>query len=90
VNEWLNYQDLPIWVDQRQTIYRKGIDQYWNETQIVSSYTYYVADAVGPLAYDGNSSTYASVPKIRQYIEVDRAWKVSKYELNGNVKVTIT
>jgi hypothetical protein len=69
--EWLNYQDLPIWVNQDQTIYAKGIDQYGNETQVVSSYISYVIDAVGPLAYDGNSSTYATVPKIRQYIEVD-------------------
>lgn len=69
--EWLNYQDQPIWVNQGQTIYGKGIDQYGNETQIVSSYAAYVTDAVGPLAYDGDSTTYASVPSIQQYIKVD-------------------
>ena len=56
--EWKNYQDRPVQVNQNETIYAKGIDQYGNETRVISSYTANVTDAIGQAAYDGNISSY--------------------------------
>lgn len=50
---------MPIRVNQGQTIYAKGIDQYGNETRIISSHVVHVTNALGPEAYDGNDGTYA-------------------------------
>jgi hypothetical protein len=55
--DWLNYQDEAIWVNQGETIYAKGIDQYGNETRIISSYTANVTDALPAIVYDGNITT---------------------------------
>src|SRR5690606_23043472 len=44
--EWLQYQDKEILVKQGETIYAKGVDQYGNETRIVSSYTMNVTNAI--------------------------------------------
>ncbi len=55
--EWKNYEDKAIWVNQSETIYAKGIDQYGNETRIISSYTVNVTDALKKEACDGNDST---------------------------------
>ncbi|MDD4547759.1 MAG: hypothetical protein PHI05_03355, partial [Bacilli bacterium] len=79
--EWKTYPEKPLWVNQDETIYAKGIDQYGNETRIISSYTSNVPDAVGPLAYDGDSNTYATVPSIRQYIKVDSSMQGKKISL---------
>ncbi len=67
--EWKNYEDKAISVNQGQTIYAKGIDQYGNETRIISSYTANVTDALKKEGYDDNDSTYTSGTK--QYIKVD-------------------
>lgn len=67
--EWKNYQDQPIKVNQGETIYAKGIDQYGAETRITSSYTANVSDAVGAAAYDGNNATYVS--QNNSYLKVD-------------------
>jgi hypothetical protein len=68
--EWLNYINNPIKVDQGQTIYAKGIDQYGSETRIISSYTANVADALKVEAFDNNLNT-STYTKTDQYIEVD-------------------
>jgi len=57
--DWLNYTQA-VRVEQGQTIYAKGIDQYGNETRIITSKTVNVTDAVGSLAYDGNDTTYSN------------------------------
>ena len=67
--EWLTYQDKPIWVNQGQTIYAKGIDQYGNETRIISSYTANVSDAMVKEVFDCNESTYTTLTN--QYMLVD-------------------
>lgn len=68
--EWQNYGDQSILVNQGQTIYTKGIDQYGNETRTVSSYTANVSDAMKSETYDGNDATYIS-NVTNQYIKVD-------------------
>jgi len=55
--DWLNYQDKSIKVNQGETIYSKGIDQYGNETRIISSYTASILDALQGEIYDGNDAT---------------------------------
>ena len=55
--EWLEYKDIPIKVNQGQTIYAKGIDKYGNETKITSA-TVNVEDALESKAYDRDESTY--------------------------------
>ncbi|MFA5603603.1 MAG: hypothetical protein WDA12_01955, partial [Bacilli bacterium] len=57
---WINYQDKPIWVNQGETIYAKGIDKYGNETRIISQHTVNVVNALGAAAYDGNLDTFES------------------------------
>ena len=58
--DWLNYNDQPIKVKQDETIYAKGIDQYGNETRVISTYTVNVVDALKLQAYDGNDATYVT------------------------------
>ena len=67
--DWMTYLDQPIKVNQGQILYAKGIDQYGNETRIISSYTANVSDSLGMAAYDGNDSTY--VKQINVYMKVD-------------------
>ena len=67
--EWKEYQDKAIQVEQGQTIYAKGIDQYGNQTRIISSYTANVTDALGVEAYDGNNATYTNQTNV--YVKVD-------------------
>jgi len=69
--EWQNYTNTAIWVNQGDTIYAKGIDQYGNQTRIISSYVPNVVDAIGPNAYDGNFSTYDTIIATAKYIRVD-------------------
>jgi hypothetical protein len=59
-----------MWVNQGETIYAKGIDQYGNETRIVVSQTVNVTDAMKPEAYDNNDTTYIT-NVTNQYIKVD-------------------
>ncbi|MDF2866325.1 MAG: hypothetical protein K0R72_1143, partial [Clostridia bacterium] len=48
----------------------KGIDQYGNQTRIISSYTSNVTNAIKKEAYDGNNST--SITNVTgQYMQVD-------------------
>ncbi|MDF2866180.1 MAG: hypothetical protein K0R72_998, partial [Clostridia bacterium] len=68
--DWSSYQDQPIKLNSGLTIYTKGIDQYGNETRIVSSYTSNVPDAVGSLAVDRNYNTY-STNSTKATIKVD-------------------
>ncbi len=68
--DWKTYNDQPVKVNQGETIYAKGIDQYGNETRVISSYTANVTDALGTAAYDGSDSTYISVIT-DQYMLVD-------------------
>jgi len=56
---WLNYNDQPVRVNQGQTIYAKGIDQYGVETRIITSMTASVSDSLLKEAYDGNDTTFA-------------------------------
>ena len=67
---WLNYQDQPIKVNQDQTIYTKGIDQYGNETRIISSYTVNIVDALKKDAFDNSDASYVT-DVTNQYIQVD-------------------
>ncbi|MDF2865651.1 MAG: hypothetical protein K0R72_460 [Clostridia bacterium] len=67
--QWVNYEDTPIWLNQGETIYAKGTDQYGNQTRIVSSYTANVVDAIGVNAFDGNNTTY--VVADGKYMDVD-------------------
>ena len=71
--EWLNYTDTAIWVNQGDTIYAKGIDQYGNQTRIISSYVPNVVDAIGPNAYDGSFTTYDTIISTSKYMRVDSA-----------------
>ncbi|MDD2627371.1 MAG: hypothetical protein PHD20_00565, partial [Clostridia bacterium] len=67
--EWLSYKEQPVKVNQGQTIYAKGIDQYGNDTRTISSYMASVSDALGMEAIDGNDNTY--VCETNKYIKVD-------------------
>ena len=79
--DWKTYQDQPIKVNQGQIIYAKGIDQYGNETRIISSYTANVADAIGAAAYDGDVSTaYYGNNKI---MKVDPSMEGKKVYIKG-------
>ncbi|MDF2866496.1 MAG: hypothetical protein K0R72_1314, partial [Clostridia bacterium] len=74
---WLNYNDQPVKVNHGQTIYAKGIDQYGNETRIVSSYTVNVLDAVKKESFDNNDAT--GMPGSgTYYIDVDTSVVGSK------------
>jgi len=66
---WLNYTDQPIKLIQGQTIYTKGIDQYGNETRIISSYTAIMPDAIAAESYDKNNTTYTFANN--RYMKVD-------------------
>jgi hypothetical protein len=68
--EWLDYQDKAVWLNQGETIYAKGIDQYGNETRVISSYTANVVDALGPLAFDQDETTYYKKVDTK-FIQVD-------------------
>ena len=68
--DWKNYQEKPVWVNQDEIIYAKGIDKYGNESRIVSNYTVNVTDAIMPPAYDGNDST-RSTSQTNKYMKVD-------------------
>ncbi len=68
--EWLSYTDQPVWVNQGQTIYARGIDQYGNETRIVSSYKSQVADGLDTPTYDGNNTT-GITNHTNKYMKVD-------------------
>ncbi|MDD2435917.1 MAG: hypothetical protein PHO63_06690, partial [Bacilli bacterium] len=57
---WESYQDKPVLVNQGKIIYAKGVDKYGNETRIISQYNVDMVDALGALAYDGNSATFES------------------------------
>ncbi len=84
--EWKNYEDKAIWLNQGETIYTKGIDQYGNDTRIISSYTANVTDAVGPSAYDGNDTTYDNIvnnPNI-EYINVDSSLEGNNIRIKCN------
>ena len=67
---WINYEDKPILVNQGETIYAKGIDQYGNETRITSSHTVNVTDALPKEAFDKSDSTYVIVSTLR-YMKID-------------------
>ncbi|MDF2865930.1 MAG: hypothetical protein K0R72_748, partial [Clostridia bacterium] len=71
IGAWLNYNDQAIKVDQGQTIYAKGIDQYGNETRITSSYNVNVANAIKANAYDANNTTYMTDVKGSYILEID-------------------
>ncbi|MFV0250110.1 MAG: hypothetical protein ACK5HP_03660, partial [Bacilli bacterium] len=70
--EWQNYKDTPIWLNQGETIYAKGIDQYGNETRRISNYTANSSDALPSEVYDGNDNTYLSTSSIK-YMLVDNS-----------------
>jgi len=83
VGEWLNYNDQPIWVNQGQTIYTKGIDRYGNETRIISSYTAIVSDAIAKEALDGNDSTYISTNNTLLQVDNSMQGKSIRVKWNG-------
>jgi hypothetical protein len=89
VGDWLNYYDEPIKVEQGQTIYAKGIDQYGNETRIISTLTSNVSDALTSNAYDLNDTT--SVTGISsKYIKIDsnmwgKSIRIRSNQTSGNV-----
>jgi len=68
---WLNYNDQDIKVIHGQTIYSKGIDQNGNETRSIASYTSNVANALGILGFDGNTSTSIPCSGYSGIIQVD-------------------
>ena len=89
--EWQNYKDKPIWVNQGETIYAKGIDQYGNETRITSSYTVNVTDALKKEVYDRDDSTYVMYVT-NQYMQVDSSMSGKNIiirEYNGGFSVNI-
>ncbi len=79
--EWLNYQDQAVRVNQGETIYAKGIDQYGNETRITSSYTANVTDAIGAAAYDGDINT--SFAGYDKYLKIDSSMEGKKIYIKG-------
>ena len=90
--DWEIYQEQPIKVNQGETIYAKGIDQYGNETRNTSSYTANVTDAIGSAAYDGNLNT--STSSNNKYIKVDSSMEgktvyIKSEAYNANNFVTI-
>ena len=85
--EWQNYQGQSIRVNQGEMIYAKGIDQYGNETRIISSYTVNVTDAIGQAAYDGNETTYFNISQTNTYMRVDSSMegkRIRVYWSGGN------
>ncbi len=69
---WLNYLDKEIWLNQGDIIHAKGIDQYGNETRIISSYTSSIPDAISTPAYDGNDATYYETwNTTKKYMSID-------------------
>mgnify|MGYP001019034964 CR=1 FL=1 len=75
--DWKTYQDKPIMVNQGETIYAKGIDQYGNETRIIPSHQVNVTDALKPAAYDGNETTYVNEVG-NKYMKIDNSMKGKK------------
>ncbi|MGE5455498.1 MAG: hypothetical protein ACM3O4_00105 [Ignavibacteriales bacterium] len=67
---WLEYTS-PVKVNQGETIYAKGIDQYGNETRITVSLTANVADAILSPAVDGNDTTAYWYISTTKYIDID-------------------
>jgi len=72
--EWLNYQDQPIIVNQWETIYAKGIDQYGAESRIISSLTVNVTDSMTKNIFDNSDATYISLSaNASTYTRVDNS-----------------
>ena len=88
--EWKSYQNTPVWVNQDETIYAKGIDKYGNESRIISSYKAVVADAIGGVAYDGNPETYFHLPLTSQYkLRVDSSMQGKKIVLKAKFDTSL-
>ncbi|HHX17190.1 MAG TPA: hypothetical protein GX725_04730, partial [Mollicutes bacterium] len=88
--EWLNYEDKPVWVNQGETIYSKGIDKYGNETRLVSNYTVNVTDSITSPAYDGNPETYFHLPLTSQYkLRVDSSMQGKKIVLKAKFDTSL-
>ncbi|HHX66550.1 MAG TPA: hypothetical protein GX708_00635, partial [Gallicola sp.] len=79
--DWISYTDQPIKVNQGETIYAKGIDQYGNQTRTISSHTVNITDAVGEFAFDGNAATY-SENATKGIINVDSSLQGKKVAIN--------
>ena len=93
--EWQEYQNIPIKVNQGQTIYAKGIDKYGNQTRIISSHTVNVENALTSAAYDGDENTCDTGPiySVWKRLEVDSSlWNKKIYiklvhaSNNGNIE----
>lgn len=83
--DWLNYSDQPIRVNNGQTIYAKGIDQYGVETRITSSYSVNMADALSKEAYDMNTSTLVTTSYmgevLTKYMDIDQSMQENQVKL---------
>lgn len=55
--EWKSYNNEPIKLNLGDTIYAKGINYLDNETRMAQYKATLPRDAIGPLAYDNNTST---------------------------------
>ena len=85
--DWKSYQEQPIKVNQGETIYAKGIDQYGNETRITSSYTANVLDAISKEAYDGDVNTYFTFASGQyKYMRVDSGLEGKKIYIKAGSK----
>ena len=92
---WMNYVDQPVWVNQGETIYAKGIDKYGNETRITPSYTVNVANALAKEAFDKNDTTYVTISSLR-YMKIDSSMQGKNMRVlwqsgdtSGSFRVTI-
>lgn len=91
---WQIYQGQPVKVNQGQTIYARGIDQYGNYTRVTASHTVNIPDALKAEAFDGNESTYIT-NVTNQFMQIDSSMEGKKirvkiYSTNPDFyKVTI-
>ncbi|MDF2865913.1 MAG: coagulation factor 5/8 type protein [Clostridia bacterium] len=70
--DWMNYLEQSVKVNNGETLYAKGIDNYGNETRVISSYTANVVDAIGNFAYDNDEATSFSMGSATvKYLFVD-------------------
>jgi hypothetical protein len=87
--DWINYQDKAVLLNLGETIYSKGIDEYGNETRIISSHTADIADALGPLAFDQNETTYYN--KIaNKLIQVDPSMQGKNVTVRWSSSTSVT
>ena len=91
---WEEYQDKPVEVSTQETILVKGIDKFGKESGIVTLKPTLPSDALGTIAYDGNTKNYISSPTnigtLNQKLYVDEALWGHSFDIVSEVTKTLT